>query len=158
ILTASVLDPGITARQIAVILACCAAGAAVFGGGLAVPRLQTGGLGADPLHPARPGSWRVPPRALLRRAGGAGGGAGRVARRGAGWEQSPDGRSGDGPGPCPDPCRRQSPRTRAGLLGAAKAGCWAPGWVKFTRQTVPWAPCWGFSPRKVPPIGLGARG
>ena len=67
ILTASVLDPAITARQIAVILACCAAGAAVFGCGLAFRRLQTGGLGADPIDRAGRESWRMPPLALLRR-------------------------------------------------------------------------------------------
>jgi Mn2+/Fe2+ NRAMP family transporter len=67
ILTASVLDPAITARQIGVILACCAAGAALFGCGLAFRRLQTGGLGADPIDRAGRESWRMPPLALLRR-------------------------------------------------------------------------------------------
>jgi Mn2+/Fe2+ NRAMP family transporter len=67
ILTASVLDPAITARQIAVILACCAAGAAVLGCGLAFRRLQTGGLDAGPIDRAGRESWRMPPLALLRR-------------------------------------------------------------------------------------------
>jgi Mn2+/Fe2+ NRAMP family transporter len=67
ILTASVLDPAITARQIAVILGCCAAGAAVFGCGLAFRRLQTGGPGAGPIDRAGRESWRMPPLALLRR-------------------------------------------------------------------------------------------
>jgi Mn2+/Fe2+ NRAMP family transporter len=67
ILTASVLDPGITARQILLILACCAAGAAVFGCGLAFRRLQTGALAAGPIDRSGRESWRMPPLALLRR-------------------------------------------------------------------------------------------
>ena len=67
ILTASVLDPGLTARQIAGILACCAAVAVVFGCGLAFRRRQAGGLGAGPIDRSGRESWRMPPLALLRR-------------------------------------------------------------------------------------------
>jgi NRAMP (natural resistance-associated macrophage protein)-like metal ion transporter len=67
ILTASVLDPGITARQIVTILACCC-GAAVLGA-LAVGawRLHTGTLATAPVDRAGRENWRMPQLALLTR-------------------------------------------------------------------------------------------
>jgi NRAMP (natural resistance-associated macrophage protein)-like metal ion transporter len=67
ILTASVLDPGITARQIVIILACCC-GAAVLGA-LAVGawRLHAGTLTAAPVDRAGRENWRMPQLALLTR-------------------------------------------------------------------------------------------
>ena len=67
ILTASVLDPGITARQIVIILACCC-GATVLGA-LAVGawRLHTGTLATAPVDRAGRENWRMPQLALLTR-------------------------------------------------------------------------------------------
>jgi Mn2+/Fe2+ NRAMP family transporter len=67
ILTASVLDPAITARQIVIILACCC-GAAVLGA-LAVGawRLHTGTLATAPVDRAGRENWRMPQLALLTR-------------------------------------------------------------------------------------------
>jgi NRAMP (natural resistance-associated macrophage protein)-like metal ion transporter len=67
ILTASVLDPGITARQIVIILAGCCGAAAL--GGLAVVawRLHAGTLAQAPLDRAGRENWRMPQLALLKR-------------------------------------------------------------------------------------------
>jgi len=70
ILTASVLFPNITARQITDILAVCG-GAAVLAGGYALARRRR--AGAPPAIPAEAAeavdrdTWRMPPLALLRR-------------------------------------------------------------------------------------------
>ena len=72
ILTASVLDPGITARQIVIILACCCGAAAL--GALAVVawRLHTGTLATAPvIDRAGRENWRMPQLALLTAAAGA---------------------------------------------------------------------------------------
>jgi Mn2+/Fe2+ NRAMP family transporter len=72
ILTASVLFPSISARQIADILAGCG-GAAVLAAGYAVARkvragrLADGGAPAAAADPVDRDSWRMPPLALLRR-------------------------------------------------------------------------------------------
>jgi len=67
ILTASVLDPGITARQIVIILAGCC-GAAVLGGlSVAAWRLHTGTLAQAPIDRAGRENWRMPQLALLKR-------------------------------------------------------------------------------------------
>jgi Mn2+/Fe2+ NRAMP family transporter len=70
ILTASVLFPNITARQIADILAVCG-GAAVLAGGYALARrLRAGTPSAIPAKAADPvdrDTWRMPPLALLQR-------------------------------------------------------------------------------------------
>jgi Mn2+/Fe2+ NRAMP family transporter len=70
ILTASVLFPNITARQIADILAVCG-GAVVLAGGYALARrLRAGAPSAIPAEPADAvdrDAWRMPPLALLRR-------------------------------------------------------------------------------------------
>jgi Mn2+/Fe2+ NRAMP family transporter len=68
ILTASVLDPGITARQILLILGGCV-GAAVAGGACYVVwRLRSGGgLEAAVIDRSDRENWRMPPLALLQR-------------------------------------------------------------------------------------------
>jgi len=66
VLTASVIDPGLSARQILVILIGCVAAAALLGAGLAVRRLRRGGPGAVIDRSDRE-NWRMPPLALLRR-------------------------------------------------------------------------------------------
>jgi NRAMP (natural resistance-associated macrophage protein)-like metal ion transporter len=67
ILTASVLDPGITARQIVIILAGCC-GAAVLGvASVAAWRLHTGTLAQAPIDRAGRENWRMPQLALLKR-------------------------------------------------------------------------------------------
>ena len=70
ILTASVIDPGLTARQILMILGGCGAAAALGGLGFAALRLRPGGAGlAQGAAIDRDGreNWRMPPLALLRR-------------------------------------------------------------------------------------------
>jgi NRAMP (natural resistance-associated macrophage protein)-like metal ion transporter len=67
ILTASVLDPGITARQIVIILAGCC-GAAVLGVvSVTAWRLHTGTLAQAPIDRAGRENWRMPQLALLKR-------------------------------------------------------------------------------------------
>ncbi|HTZ23944.1 MAG TPA: NRAMP family divalent metal transporter [Streptosporangiaceae bacterium] len=67
ILTASVLDPGITARQIVIILAGCC-GAAVLGvASVAAWRLHTRTLAQAPIDRAGRENWRMPQLALLKR-------------------------------------------------------------------------------------------
>jgi hypothetical protein len=67
ILTASVLDPGITARQIVIILASCC-GAAILGVlAVAAWRLHAGTLAQAPIDRAGRENWRMPQLALLKR-------------------------------------------------------------------------------------------
>ncbi len=66
ILTASVLDPGLDAGQILLILACCGGAAALFGLCLALRRLRPGGLAAVPIDRTGRETWRMPQLALLR--------------------------------------------------------------------------------------------
>jgi NRAMP (natural resistance-associated macrophage protein)-like metal ion transporter len=66
ILTASVLDPGITARQIVLILAGCVGAAALGGACLAVRRLRSGNLEAAVIDRSDRENWRMPQLALLR--------------------------------------------------------------------------------------------
>jgi hypothetical protein len=67
ILTASVLDPGLTAKQIAFILgACC--GLTLLGlAGAAAWRVRLGSLAPAAIDRAGRENWRMPPLALLRR-------------------------------------------------------------------------------------------
>jgi Mn2+/Fe2+ NRAMP family transporter len=67
ILTASVLDPGLTARQILIILGGCGAAAALGGLGLVAHRARSGGLAPAVIDRSDRESWRMPPLALLRR-------------------------------------------------------------------------------------------
>jgi len=67
ILTASVLDPGITARQIVIILASCCGAAAIGGLGVVAWRLHTGTLARVPIDRAGRENWRMPQLALLKR-------------------------------------------------------------------------------------------
>ena len=66
ILTASVLDPGLDAGQILLILACCGGAAALFCLCLALRRLRPGGLAAVPIDRTGRETWRMPQLALLR--------------------------------------------------------------------------------------------
>jgi len=66
ILTASVLFPAISAREIVGIMAGCGA-AGVLSGGYALARRRSGGLSAAPVERAGQESWRMPPLALLQR-------------------------------------------------------------------------------------------
>jgi NRAMP (natural resistance-associated macrophage protein)-like metal ion transporter len=66
ILTASVLDPGLDARQILLILVGCCAAAAAGGACLAVRRVRSGRL-ATVIDRSDRENWRMPPLALLRR-------------------------------------------------------------------------------------------
>jgi NRAMP (natural resistance-associated macrophage protein)-like metal ion transporter len=67
ILTASVLDPGITAPQIMFILASCCGAAVVGVLGVAAWRLRAGTLATAPIDRAGRENWRMPQLALLRR-------------------------------------------------------------------------------------------
>jgi NRAMP (natural resistance-associated macrophage protein)-like metal ion transporter len=67
ILTVSVLDPGLTARQILLILGGCVGVAALGGTCYAVLRLRSGGLAAAVIDRSDRENWRMPPLALLRR-------------------------------------------------------------------------------------------
>jgi NRAMP (natural resistance-associated macrophage protein)-like metal ion transporter len=67
ILTASVLDPGITARQIVIILASFCGAAAIGGLGVVAWRLHTGTLARVPIDRAGRENWRMPQLALLKR-------------------------------------------------------------------------------------------
>jgi Mn2+/Fe2+ NRAMP family transporter len=67
ILTASVLDPGITARQIVIILASCCGAAVVGVLVVAAWRLHTGSLAQAPVDRAGRENWRMPQLALLKR-------------------------------------------------------------------------------------------
>jgi Mn2+/Fe2+ NRAMP family transporter len=67
ILTASVLDPGLTARQILLILGGCVGAAALGGACYTVLRLRSGGLAAAVIDRSDRENWRMPPLALLRR-------------------------------------------------------------------------------------------
>ncbi len=67
ILTASVLDPGLTARQIVFILGGCAAAAALVGACFAARRLRAGGPAAATIDRSDRENWRMPQLALLRR-------------------------------------------------------------------------------------------
>src|SRR6202046_5628068 len=67
ILTASVLDPGITARQIVIILARCCGAAAIGGLGVVAWRLHSGTLARVPVDRAGRENWRMPQLALLKR-------------------------------------------------------------------------------------------
>lgn len=67
ILTASVLDPGITARQIVIILASCCGAAAIGRLGVVAWRLHTGTLARVPIDRAGRENWRMPQLALLKR-------------------------------------------------------------------------------------------
>jgi NRAMP (natural resistance-associated macrophage protein)-like metal ion transporter len=66
ILTASVLFPSISARQILDIMACCGA-AGVVAAGYALARRRSGALSAAPVDRADREHWRMPPLALLER-------------------------------------------------------------------------------------------
>ncbi|HUA42623.1 MAG TPA: NRAMP family divalent metal transporter [Streptosporangiaceae bacterium] len=66
ILTASVLFPGISARQIIGIMACCGAVGALAAG-YAVARRRSGALSAVPVDRGGQETWRMPPLALLQR-------------------------------------------------------------------------------------------
>ena len=67
ILTGSVLDPGLTARQILLILGGCVGAAALAGACYAARRLRSGRLADVPVDRSDRESWRMPPLALLRR-------------------------------------------------------------------------------------------
>ena len=67
ILTASVLDPRLTARQILLILGGCVGAAALGGAWFAVLRLRAGRLGAPVIDRSDRENWRMPQLALLRR-------------------------------------------------------------------------------------------
>jgi NRAMP (natural resistance-associated macrophage protein)-like metal ion transporter len=69
ILTASVIDPGLTARQILMILGGCIAAAALGGLGFVALRIRPGGPGLAGSAIDRDGreNWRMPQLALLRR-------------------------------------------------------------------------------------------
>jgi len=67
ILTASVLDPGITARQIVLILGGCGAAGLLGLAGAAAWRLRSGALAPAVVDRAGRENWRMPPLALLRR-------------------------------------------------------------------------------------------
>jgi len=67
ILTASVLDPGLTAEQILLILGGCAGAAAVAGACFAARWLRSGRLEAAMIDRSDRENWRMPPLALLRR-------------------------------------------------------------------------------------------
>jgi Mn2+/Fe2+ NRAMP family transporter len=68
ILTASMLFPAITSRQIAGILAACTAAAALAGGYVLVRRLRSGtGEAGSAGEPGDRENWRMPPLALLKR-------------------------------------------------------------------------------------------
>jgi Mn2+/Fe2+ NRAMP family transporter len=67
ILTASVIDPGITARQIVVILAGCGVAGLVGLAAVAAVRLRSGTLAPAMIDRAGRENWRMPPLALLRR-------------------------------------------------------------------------------------------
>src|SRR5215469_6338435 len=66
ILTASVLFPKISARQIIGIMACCGA-AGVVAAGYALARRRSGALTAAAVERAGQENWRMPPLALLQR-------------------------------------------------------------------------------------------
>src|SRR5260370_206927 len=70
ILTASVLDPRLTARQILLILGGCVGAAALGGAWFAVLRLRSGRLGAPVIDRSDRENWRIPQLALLRRPSG----------------------------------------------------------------------------------------
>jgi len=67
ILTASVLDPGLTARQILLILGGCVGAAAVGGAWFLLFRLWSGRLAARVIDRSDRENWRMPQLALLRR-------------------------------------------------------------------------------------------
>jgi Mn2+/Fe2+ NRAMP family transporter len=67
ILTASVLDPRLTARQILLILGGFVGAAALGGAWFAVLRLRSGRLGAPVIDRSDRENWRMPQLALLRR-------------------------------------------------------------------------------------------
>jgi NRAMP (natural resistance-associated macrophage protein)-like metal ion transporter len=67
ILTASVIDPGITARQILGILCGCVGATALGGIVFVVARLRTGRLAAQAIDRTGRETWRMPQLALLRR-------------------------------------------------------------------------------------------
>jgi NRAMP (natural resistance-associated macrophage protein)-like metal ion transporter len=67
ILTASVLDPGITARQIMIILASCCGAAALGGLAVVVWRRHTGTLATAAIDRTGRENWRMPQLALLNR-------------------------------------------------------------------------------------------
>jgi Mn2+/Fe2+ NRAMP family transporter len=67
ILTASVLDPGITTRQIVFILGGCALAGLVGLAAVAAVRLRSGTLGPAAIDRAGRENWRMPPLTLLRR-------------------------------------------------------------------------------------------
>jgi NRAMP (natural resistance-associated macrophage protein)-like metal ion transporter len=67
ILTASVLFPGITARQIIAIMIACGAVSAVAGGFALARRLRTGAAAPQPDGRADRENWRMPPLHLLHR-------------------------------------------------------------------------------------------
>jgi len=66
ILTASVLFPAISARQIVGIMACCGA-AGVVAAGYALARRRSGAISAAAVDRAGQENWRMPPLALLQR-------------------------------------------------------------------------------------------
>jgi len=67
ILTASVLDPRLTARQILLILGGCVGAAALGGAWYVVLRLRSGRLAAPAIDRSGRENWRMPQLALLRR-------------------------------------------------------------------------------------------
>jgi NRAMP (natural resistance-associated macrophage protein)-like metal ion transporter len=67
ILTASVLDPGITARQIMIILAACCGAAALGGLSVVAWRRHTGTLATAAIDRTGRENWRMPQLALLHR-------------------------------------------------------------------------------------------
>jgi hypothetical protein len=67
ILTASVLDPRISAGQILAILASCAGAAVLGAGGVAAWRVRPGAPAPEPVDRAGRENWRMPGLALLTR-------------------------------------------------------------------------------------------
>jgi Mn2+/Fe2+ NRAMP family transporter len=67
VLTASVLFPAITAGQIVIILACCAAVSALTGGLTLARRLRAGSPAGLPVDRTGRAGWRMPPLTLLDR-------------------------------------------------------------------------------------------
>src|SRR6202046_97763 len=67
ILTASVLDPGLTVPHIVIILPSCCGAAAIGGLGVVAWRLPSGTLAQAPIDRAGRENWRMPQLALLKR-------------------------------------------------------------------------------------------
>jgi NRAMP (natural resistance-associated macrophage protein)-like metal ion transporter len=67
VLTAAVLFPAISARQIVLILACCGGASALAGGFALARRLRPGSVAALPVDRSGRAAWRMPPLTLLDR-------------------------------------------------------------------------------------------